>query len=128
MDFHKGKMLIVDDEPVMIDILSRYVAMKGWEPFTCSTVAEAKEILASGQISKAIIDWNLIGGTGDEVIAAAFKAGLTAKDLCVMTGTGISSEELTGNLAEAKRLAPEAVLLAKPFSLKQQALNDWLQN
>jgi DNA-binding NtrC family response regulator len=63
-------LLIVDDEPTLLDLLSRYLRRLGYQVKTCGDAQEALALFqaAPEQFSMAITDLSLQGMNGEELI------------------------------------------------------------
>ena len=63
-------LLIVDDEPKLLDLLSRYLGRLGYEVQTCGDAQEALALFQAGPelFSMAITDLSLASLTGEELI------------------------------------------------------------
>jgi DNA-binding response OmpR family regulator len=54
-----GKILIVDDEPSILEVLQRYLKMKGFETLEAQTGENALQLLASEKVSAVLLDMHL---------------------------------------------------------------------
>jgi DNA-binding NtrC family response regulator len=65
------RLLIVDDEPNLLDLLSRYLGRVGYEVETCGDAKEALALFQAGpdRFSMAITDLSLSGLNGEDLIA-----------------------------------------------------------
>ncbi|MBZ5673409.1 MAG: response regulator [Acidobacteriia bacterium] len=63
-------LLIVDDEPKLLDLLSRYLGRLGYEVETCGDAQEALALFQAGpdRFSMAITDLSLAPLNGEELI------------------------------------------------------------
>ena len=63
-------LLIVDDEPKLLELLSRYLARIGYEIETCGDATEALALFQAGpdRFSMAITDLSLPSLNGEELI------------------------------------------------------------
>lgn len=52
----KEKILVVDDEAAIADLVEVYLTNEGYAVFACGTAAEALEIVAREELSLAILD------------------------------------------------------------------------
>lgn len=66
-------ILIVDDEPMWLKLLSRFFAANGYKVLTALTVAGALETLRSKRPDLAVLDFNLSDGDSLPVCAAIRK-------------------------------------------------------
>lgn len=109
---HKSRsVLLVDDEPKILEVLSALFTSKGFEVFCAETGAEALRIFGSSNISLVILDLMLPDLSGEEVCAALRRTSrvpvlmLTAKagEENLLAGFGIGADDY----------------ITKPFSLKE---------
>lgn len=101
-------VLVVDDEPVVLDVLTRALK-KGGYPVTCVASAEAAfEALAKEQFGAVLTDKNLPGKNGLEIIKEARR--LYPYCACLLM-TGYANTE---SVVEAMRLGANDYL-EKPF-------------
>jgi len=104
------KLLIVDDDPGISQMLTRVFSVDGYEVETTSSGAEAIEALASGNIGLALVDYHL-----DDMEAPAIleKAKENNWDIPIIVMSGIGEQEETSLVLEQGAIA----LLDKPFDL-----------
>lgn len=65
----KPNVLVVEDEPDLIEIMSEKLKLEGFEVYTCSKVVRANQFLANQKFDCVVMDIKLEQGTGDQVIA-----------------------------------------------------------
>jgi CheY-like chemotaxis protein/two-component sensor histidine kinase len=106
----RRRVMIVEDEPVMLRVLTSVLRPHGYQLFTCSSGEQALEILAEDEVDLLISDKNLPGITGLEVIRAA-KEHLP--EISTLLITGYASQE---TVEEAIQLKVDDYLV-KPFDL-----------
>ena len=105
------RVLVVDDEPEIRDVLSEYLGSLGYEIRAVGTGREAIEAVAAETFEVAVVDWHLPGITGRDVLE-----GIAAQspDTRVLV--------ITGHVAERVGPSHLAGLVArvchKPFSLR----------
>ncbi len=68
MENVSGRILVVDDEPSIRDIMTRMLERYGHTVMVAATPAEARDILAESTIDLAIVDWHLDGESGMDLI------------------------------------------------------------
>jgi signal transduction histidine kinase len=84
------KILIVDDEPVVLDVLKRLLEEDGREIALAATPTEALSIAGQGPLSVALVDKNLQGASGLDL---SRKLKAMQSDLEVILITGYASLE-----------------------------------
>ena len=63
-----GKILIVDDEPSILEVLRRYLGMKGFQTLEAQTGEKALQLLACEQVSAVLLDMHLNAAQGLELL------------------------------------------------------------
>jgi two-component system, OmpR family, response regulator VanR len=103
------RVLVVDDEPDLCEIVRRVLSRAGADVVTASGLAGAERVLAErpAAIDLAITDLKLNDGSGPEV-AAAVRA--SSPDAMIMFMSGLPYFD-----AAVIDLGPEASVIAKPF-------------
>lgn len=99
-----GRVLVVDDEPDLRDLLLMYLEGQGWEAVGAGDGASAAVALDATPFHAVIADWTLPGASATELVERAHDARCVA---LVMTGHGAD-------------LVPDAVadaVLRKPFTM-----------
>jgi DNA-binding NtrC family response regulator len=107
---HKDKVLIVEDEPEICDVLRDYLENKGYEVTTAGSCAEAEQVWRSVRPDIAVLDHSLPDGTSLELIPR-LKAFDPSIQVIILTGYG--SIDLA---VEAIKLGAEQ-FLTKPAEL-----------
>jgi len=105
------KLLIVDDEPDLVDVLVRFLGLSGYNCLTAFDVKQATDALAQHLPELVLTDFRLPDGDGLNVIHQA-RQTLHQTPVIVMTGYHVPGME------EMVRRAGAANYLRKPFSLK----------
>jgi CheY-like chemotaxis protein len=103
-----GRVLIVDDEPHIREVLRDFLTRVGDEVATAATGAAALEAVAAFQPDVILVDMVMPGMSGADVLAALRRAGLTMP-VILMSGQPITPPE--GFFA----------FLRKPFDLRKLA-------
>lgn len=62
-----ARVLLVEDEPSLLGLLTRYLSRSGFEVVACATPDEA--LRAGGPFASAVIDYSLPGMNGEELLA-----------------------------------------------------------
>ncbi|MFN4251402.1 response regulator transcription factor [Deinococcus sp.] len=86
-------VLIVDDDPAILEILRTYLSAEGHTVLEARTGPDARDLLARADV--AVIDWMLPGLSGVELARDARRAGLTVP-LLMLTGRGEEEDKLRG--------------------------------
>jgi DNA-binding response OmpR family regulator/two-component sensor histidine kinase len=106
----RRRVMIVEDEPVMLRVLTSVLRPHGYQLFACSSGEQALEILAEDEVDLIISDKNLPGITGLEVIRQAKER---RPEIATLMITGYASQE---TVEEAIQLGVDDYLV-KPFDL-----------
>ena len=106
------RILIVDDEQSMRDMLAILLKKEGLDVCTAASRAEAAEALAQGPVDLVLTDVRLPDGDGIEVLRHV-KAASPETAVVVMTGYGTSETAVA-----ARKLGAEAYIL-KPFDVDE---------
>jgi DNA-binding NtrC family response regulator len=101
-------VLVVDDEPVVLEVAAEALAMKGLQVTTARTAAEALELLGKQDFGCLLTDKNLPGMNGMDLMREARR--LQPHCACILM-TGYASTE---SAVEALRLGATDYL-TKPF-------------
>ena len=109
------KILVIDDDPDIIDFLHDFLEMQGYTP-SVSTKADYLETLQDGLLPDLIVlDVFLSGKDGREIVRYLKKQEKTRHIPVIMVSAHPSSEE-------AARAAGAEDFLAKPFELDELLL------
>jgi len=109
-----GEMvLIVEDEPMVLDIIERYVERFGYLPLKATNARQGLERLDDHckSIKCMIVDVNLPGTSGIELY---FQALLVKPRICCIMTTGDDIDPLVTRFKEAGNIT----FLQKPFTLE----------
>lgn len=66
-----ARVLVVDDEPVILSIFSRFIAKAGHAVDTASSGAQALEMIGKSHYDIVLLDWMMPGMSGAEVLQQA---------------------------------------------------------
>ncbi len=109
-----ARLLVVDDDRTILDVLAEYLAGQGHDIVRASSGREAIEAARDGTIEIALVDWTMAGITGRDVVDFFRRKSPETK---VLVSTGHDAEQVSDSLAG--RHARE--VLRKPFSLTHLA-------
>ena len=110
MTEERGKVLVVDDEPTVRDLLKRTLEGVGYEVVTAGSGLEALERVCEQEIGVVLLDIKMPGMTGMEVLGK-----LTADwpEICVIMVTAVVDAQTA---VEAMKLGAYDYI-TKPFNL-----------
>ncbi len=109
------KVLLVDDNPDLLQFLGRAITDAGWQLLTAGSAAEARRLITENSPSAVLIDYLLPDGNAVE-LGYELAQKMPALNVGVMTSTGLSSDE------EALCQSGNFLVLRKPF-LASAAVN-----
>ena len=108
------RILIADDDRILVTALASYLYERGFEPVVTFDAMHATMVLGHSDLSAAILDINMPGGTGLEVLRR-LKSNLRLAKVPVIV---LTSTEDPATHAKALRLGA-ATVLRKPCSNAQ---------
>lgn len=111
MSPEKRNILVVDDEPKIVEVVSSFLKSRGYGVFCAENGKEALAMLDRENIALVILDLMLPGMTGEEVCQAIRKKSRVP--VIMLTAKADESSLLTGLSLGADDY------IAKPFSLKE---------
>lgn len=111
MSPEKRNILVVDDEPKIIEVVSSFLKSRGYGVFCAENGKEALVVLDRENIALVILDLMIPGMTGEEVCQAIRKKSRVP--VIMLTAKADESSLLTGLSLGADDY------IAKPFSLKE---------
>jgi DNA-binding response OmpR family regulator len=85
---HVVRILVVDDDPLIRDVVALVLSQGGYESRNCADAAEALLALEEAQWSVVITDISMPGGDGRDMVREMRARGLTVPVLA-LTGTEI---------------------------------------
>ncbi|MBX3605548.1 MAG: response regulator [Piscinibacter sp.] len=113
----RGRLLILDDDATVGQILLLGAQASGFEARLCLDVAAFFAALTPWAPTHLAIDLTLPGGSGVEVLRQVATLGCRAR---VIICSGAGAADLDAALAEVRALGLDgAGVLAKPFTLAQ---------
>jgi CheY-like chemotaxis protein len=71
------KLLVVDDQEEMLEIISEVAACEGWETVSCLDASEVLNIVEQSSIDLALIDYFMPDTTGLDISSQIRERGLT---------------------------------------------------
>ena len=89
----KQRILVVDDEPPILDLLSAYFSKHGYEVSTATNAGDAMQLLDGKPLELVILDVLLADTDGLEVLGQ-IKAAHPKLPVIIMTGIGFDEELL----------------------------------
>jgi two-component system, OmpR family, response regulator len=107
-----GRILVVDDEPLVCDSFKRMLVYCGHEVETVGSGAEALALLEQEKFDLIVIDYAMPGMKGDE-LAGRIKTRMTNQPIIMITA---SAEMLQSS---GNPLLGVDCVLGKPFPLEQ---------
>ncbi len=111
---NKYKILIVDDDVDLVQLLSMRFKMAGFDTVSANTGLEAIEVVRDSKPNLILLDWNMPSGTGDSVMEF-FKAKEIADHVPIVVLTALSEPWVEES---AKSLGARDVLY-KPFDTEK---------
>lgn len=107
-------MLLVDDEPEVLDVTSRFPSGAGCRVLTAASVDQALAVLRDSRVDLVLTDLRLPGRGGEDLLVALRRDPSLAS---------VRSAVMTGDVANAatQRVAKEmgVGVLAKPFTSRE---------
>ena len=103
----KPRVLVIDDESAMCELLSLYLGHKGLEVATVQRAGEARPIVERGQFDLVLLDWKLDGIEGLDLLQLC-KARHPDIPVIIYTGADLNEGSLGSGLArEADAVIPK---------------------
>ena len=109
-DSAKGTVLVVDDEPTILDVVGRYMERAGYETYRAADGPEALRLAAAHRPDLVVLDLMLPGIDGIEVMRQLHEAPGPRIAVILLTARGEESDRLVG----LRQGADDYVV--KPFS------------
>ena len=106
----RGSVLVVDDEPTISEIVSRYLERAGYDTRTAADGAEALELIASVRPDLVVLDLMMPGIDGLEVLRRVRERPASRTAVILLTARGEESDRIIG-----LRLGADDYVV-KPFS------------
>ena len=107
-------ILIIEDEKSIRDMLTLALEKHDYTVHSAETVAKAREIMASGSIHLALVDWMLPGGSGLEFVRSLRKNPLYRNLPVIMLTARTEEHDITAGLD-----AGADDYMTKPFSPRE---------
>lgn len=83
-----GHVLVVDDDPLIVESLTDFLQLSGWQVATAVTGEEALEKMQQHSLDVVLLDVNLPGMSGFDVLEQSQKAGVIAPVFMISTSAG----------------------------------------
>jgi CheY-like chemotaxis protein len=107
----KPVILVVDDDVPILILMQNLLREFGFEPLTASSGNEAIDVARSRQPSLVLLDKNMPGMSGEDVIRALRDdVALTQLPILILSGEPVSKSELTALRADGAVLKPFDVM------------------
>jgi two-component system OmpR family response regulator len=87
-----ARVLIVDDVPEILNLLSEYLTGHGYEVTTATTGAQALDLVRTLRPDALLLDLRMPGLSGVEVFDALRRAGLTLPVIAISAGPSEAGE------------------------------------
>jgi len=110
------RVLIADDDPIVCDVVRRYLERDGHEVLVARDGAEAMKLLQSQRIDLAILDVMMPGPDGLTLVRSLRRGGDFRLPVILLTALGEEDDRIAGLEAGADDY------LTKPFSPRELAL------
>jgi phosphoserine phosphatase RsbU/P len=94
----KPRVLVIDDEAAICDLLSLYLGQQDLEVVTVRSAPEARVFLQGGQFDLVILDWKLDGAEGLDLLQLS-KARHPDVPVIIYTGADLNEGSLGAGLA-----------------------------
>lgn len=91
----KKSVLVVDDEPQILEVVRAYLEREGFEVRTCGTVDDALEAARSRKPDMMIVDITLPDGSGLDILRDSAKSGSRIPAI-VLTAHGDETDRILG--------------------------------
>jgi two-component system response regulator RegA len=83
---HHGRLLLIDDDPVLVRVLARALAARGFAVETAESIPACQSVIESGVVPDfAVLDLNLGGASGLKLIESLLRANADC-EILVLTG------------------------------------------
>lgn len=109
-----ARILVVDDEPDIRDLLSEFLVREGFEVTAVETGREAIEVFSSQVYDVVLLDWGIPGIRAREVMSQLVEIRPESRIFL-----------MTGDIEEGQRMSgaqgPILGVFRKPFSLRNLA-------
>ena len=93
----KANILIVEDDPAILELISYSIKVKGYKAIECSSAEHASHILSNLVPNLIIIDWMLPGASGIELIKnIKLNSRLNLIPLILLTAKSQEDDKLLG--------------------------------
>jgi CheY-like chemotaxis protein len=107
----KPVILVVDDDVPILILMQNLLREFGFEPLTAASGNEAIEVARSQQPSLILLDKNMPGMSGEDVVRALRDdAGTSTLPILILSGEPVTKSELTALRADGAVLKPFDVM------------------
>ncbi len=105
------KILIVDDEPLLCEIIKQYLELEGFSCLTATSVDDALAVVDQETVQWVISDLRMIGGTGLDLLKVLRERDRKSPAFLLMSAFAEVSDE------DVRQMGGQA-LLAKPLDFE----------
>src|SRR4051794_22192605 len=95
-DVDTGTVLVVDDEPTIVEVVSRYLERAGYEALGAADGPEALRLVEEGNPDLIVLDLMLPGIDGLEVMRRLHERPGAPVPVILLTARGEESDRLVG--------------------------------
>ncbi len=100
-------VLLVDDHPVLADLVARALTGAGHTVARCGNLVAAREALEAAAVDVLVVEEHLAGGSGRQLFAPARAAGVAA--IVATSARGCPQEQVALRRAGADRVVDKPV-------------------
>ena len=112
-DHIRGTVLVVDDEPTIAEVVSRYLERAGYRTRVAADGAQALAEVANQRPDLVVLDLMLPGIDGLEVMRRLRDQGRDRIAMILLTAKGEESDRVDRAAARRRRLRRQAVLAGR---------------
>ena len=105
-----GRVLVVDDEEALAELIAGMLAETGYEVRVAHSVSEAKSLLARQEFDVALLDMHLPDGTGEDILLRMSDEGLSTEAIMLTGDRDITSAVQAMKLGASDYLVKPAPL------------------
>lgn len=87
-EVHSARLLVVDDEPAVTEMLAAYLGAQGWQTRTVGTGEEALDLLRRQHMDLVLLDVHLPGIDGFTTLVRLQEMGVVAPVIMISTSPG----------------------------------------
>ena len=114
-----GRVLVVDDEEALADLIADMLAESGYEVRVAHSVGEAKSLIAQREFDVALLDMHLPDGTGEDILLRLSDEGASTEAIMLTGDRDITSAIQAMKLGASDYLVKPAPLADVELAVKQ---------